>query len=329
MDADATWIDIETAPPDAPGIVRRRVLPASPRNLFLGVVYPSRRRMLILAVDGKALSDLRELPASPAVRTTAVDIGGGKTELRVELDAPEAVHVFAPFVNDVASCASAAPDDGGAVAALIERFGYWRRLLSGELAEGLGSEGAQGLWGELWVMRHVLHAVWGDEVVAAWTGADRDDNDFREGSSAVEVKTTRGDRPAIVRIASERQLDNAPGVRLFLVALAVDPHRQGAGESLPDMVDACRDLISGAHAGDLKDRLLAWGYSETHRQRYVDTRYTLRSATAYEVRPGFPRIIESDLLDGVGTVSYRLSLDACDQFQVDLPVELPSYLSRS
>jgi len=257
----------------------------------------------------------------------AVDVVDGVTELRVELAAPEALRVFTPFVDDVASCAAASPDDAGAVSALVERFGYWRRLLSGELVEGLGSDSAQGLWGELWIMRHLLHAVWRSEVVQSWTGPDRDDNDFRREDSAVEVKTMRGDRPAVVRITSERQLDNPAGIHLFLIALAVDPHRHGAGESLPDMVRGCRDMLDGAVLADFEDRLLTWGYSDAHWRRYEETRYALRAVTAYEVTSGFPRIVEGGLPDGVGSVSYRLSLDACRPFEVAMS-ELPQRLMR-
>lgn len=328
MDADAIWTELESEHPATPGILRRRVLPRSARNLFLGVAQPSRRRLFILVVRTSALAGVLDLPVTRAVRTAAVDVGDGLTEVRVELEAAEASAVFTPFVQDVATCVAATATDAEAVAALLQRFGYWSRLLSGELAEGLGADAAQGLWGELWVMRHVLHPAWGDEAVASWTGPDRDDNDFRRGSKAIEVKTMRGDRPEVVRITSERQLDNPNGTALFLVALSVDRHRHGAGESLPEMIAGCRDIIDGGFGGQLEDRLLAWGYSEAHQNRYEDTRYTLRSSSAFEVSAGFPRIVESALPDGVGSVSYRLALDACRSFQVDLSKQLPARLKE-
>jgi hypothetical protein len=328
MDVEAIWSDLAAERPSVAGIVRQRVLPRTGRDIFLAVVHPSLRPMLVLRVRPDALGSLGELPQTRAVRTTVVEIDDLATEIRVELEAPEAVKVFAPFVLDVASCVGESSDDAGAVRALLERFGHWRRLLSGEAAEGLGAEAAQGLWGELWSMRHLLHPAWGDDVVAAWTGPDRDDNDFRHHAVAIEVKTMRGDRPETVRINGERQLDHAQGVVLVLVALAVDVHRQGGGESLPAMVGACRSLVAGAPAADLEDRLLAWGYSEAHRARYEDTRYTLRGMAAFRVDEGFPRIIESDLRQGVGSVRYRVSLDACRAWQLDTDTQLAKILSE-
>lgn len=322
MDADAIWTELESGHPASPGIVRRRIVPGSARNLFLGVAQPSGSRLFILAVHASALTGVVDLPVTRAVRTAAIDVGDDHTEVRVELEAAEASDVFTPFVQDVAACVAATATDAEAVAALSQRFGYWSRLLSGELAEGLGADAAQGLWGELWVMRHILHPVWGDEAVSSWTGPDRDDNDFRRGSRAIEVKTMRGAHPEVVRITSERQLDNPLGTALFLVALSVDRHRHGAGESLPEMIAGCRDIIDDGYQGQLEDRLLAWGYSEAHRNNYEGTRYTIRSSSAFQVAGGFPRIIESALPVGVGSVSYRLALDACRSFELDVSTEL-------
>jgi hypothetical protein len=326
MDVAAIWAELAAERPSLPGIVRRRVLPESSRNIFLAVAHPALRPMLILRVSREALDGVTQLPRTTAVHTTLVETDDATTEVRVELDAAEAALVFAPFVADVAQWAGASSDDRAAVTALLERFGHWRRLLSGEAAEGLGADAAQGLWGELWSMRHLLQPAWGDDVVAAWTGPDRDDNDFRHHSLAVEVKTTRADRPETVRITGERQLDHPEGVVLLLVALAVDVHRHGAGESLPAMVDACRALVGGAVLADLEDRLLAWGYSEAHRPLYEDSRYTLRGMAAFRVGPGFPRIVESTIPQGVGSVRYRLSLDACRDWQLGTD-ELPLLLS--
>jgi hypothetical protein len=322
MHADEIWRDLTAERPAAPGVVRRRVLPASDRDIFLAVVHPSRHPMLILRVDRTALKALTVVPSTRAVQTQIVDIDDAVSEIRVQLIAPEASRVFAPFVEDVAACVAARPDDGSAVDSLVDRFEHWRRLLSGAGAEGLGAEAAQGLWGELWVLRHLLHPVWSDDVVDAWTGPDRDDNDFRHHKAAVEVKTTRADNPETVRVDSERQLDNPAGTTLILIALSVDAHRHGAGESLPAMVDACRALIGHRKGPAFQDRLLAWGYTDTDRTQYDDRHYTLRSLEVFKVDDGFPRITESLLPTGIGSVNYRLALDACRSWLIDPTTQL-------
>jgi len=327
MHAEVTWRELAAERPAAPGVVRRRVLPRSDRNIFLGVAHPTKHPMLILRVDKPALSALADVPSTRAVQTQIVDIDDAVSEIRVHLEAPEAIRVFAPFVEDVAACFAAQTDDSSAVDSFVARFGHWRRLLSGATAGGLGTEAAQGLWGELWVLRHLLHPAWSDDVVDAWTGPDRDDNDFRHRKVAIEVKTTRADNPETVRIDSERQLDSPPGTDLVLIALAVDAHRHGAGESLPAMVDACRALVRPPKGDAFEDRLLAWGYSDADRAHYNDRNYRLRSLDIFEVGTGFPRVVESLLPTGVGSVSYRLALDACRSWQIDPDTQLPPLLN--
>jgi hypothetical protein len=93
------------------------------------------------------------------------------------------------------------------------------------------------------------------------------------------------------------------------------------------MVDGCRSLIGQHKAAPFQDRLLAWGYSDTDRPHYEDRHYTLRSLDAFRVVEDFPRIVESQLPTGVGSVNYRLALDACRGWQLDPTTQLPPLLN--
>jgi hypothetical protein len=318
MDLEKVWSDIESKAPPGPGIVLRRIMPEGQRDLSVGTSFPNGHRMLILKVDRETVDSSDNLPSSRAVQSVVLADGDNKVDVRIELLARDARDVFTVFITNVAAATLEADTDADAVRVLIERFHYWRRLLSGEALDGLGDDGAQGLWGELWVMRYLLFPIWGRQVVDSWTGPSMDDVDFRLRESTTEVKTLRGDRPAVARITSERQLDPASGTNLVLIALLVNRHRHGTGESLPEMVDACLDLVQGTDKTELEDRLAEWGYLEIQRQRYADTRYSIREVRAFHVKPGFPCITESTLPEGIGKVSYSLSLDACQHWRIEL-----------
>jgi hypothetical protein len=197
------------------------------------------------------------------------------------------------------------------------RFGHWKRLLSGAALEGLGPNESQALWGELWVMRNLLHPRIGSAAVTGWTGPERADRDFLFGDVAVEVKTTRGDRPAVATITSERQLDSSALGTLLLVALGVEVIPGGLGETLNEMVDQLRSIVGPSMRAELDDRLHAYGYADVHREKYSVTRYALREMRLYAVEEGFPRITEASLPPGVGRVTYQLALDACDPWRID------------
>ena len=44
--------------------------------------------------------------------------------------------------------------------------------------------------------------------------------------------------------------------------------------------------------------------------------YALRNADWFDVRDGFPRLVESDLPVGVGDVGYALALSACEDYRL-------------
>lgn len=317
IDALAVWDELIASAPGQPGVVKRRLLPTSERDIFLAVAHPSHERLLILSVVPSASGIAGVLPSTRGVRTSVIPIDESKCEIRVALAAPEMLRVFATFVEDVATSAAAETSDDGAVRAFATRFAHWRRLLAGEPRGGLSRDEAQGLWGELWVLEHALHSAWDDAVVDAWTGCDKDAKDFRRGDVTIEVKTTRADAPHAVRINGERQLeDPGGGVALLLAILDVEGHLDGAGTTLNEAVGAVRQLISGPALTGFDEKLAAYGYVDADSDLYESRRYVLRNILWHKVEEGFPRLTSHDLPDGVGRITYLLSMDAAAPWQI-------------
>jgi hypothetical protein len=311
------WLELEAQHPEAAGIVRRRIKEDSDRNVFVAVSHPSLQRMLILSVIPEALTNVSELPNTRALRTTAEpSLTAGLVDLRITLLSDEMDRVFSPFVDDVANAVAATSSDLAAVRALLDRFEHWRRLLTGEGSEGLGRQAAQGLYGELWCLRHLAFEALGSDAVATWVGPGREDIDFQHGDVAFEVKTTIRDNPPTVEIRSERQLPPGRFARLFLVGLSLDALQAGSGQSLNNLVDEIRSCVSGSAAAlVLHDKLLEYGYADVHRYRYDVPLYYLRELRVYLVGEGFPRITEQDLPVGIGRVTYTLALTACEPWR--------------
>jgi hypothetical protein len=249
------------------------------------------------------------------------------TEIRIALRSAEMLRVFGPFADNVASAIAEEQTDEGAVAALVGRYTHWRRLFAGEPAGGLGRDDALGLWGEIWVLRHVLHPIWGRACVAAWTGYEPDNKDFRRGRLTVETKTTGSDTPLMVRINGARQLDLGDSDTLLLAVLEVETHREGSGETLVETVQDARAVLDPAAVEQLDLRLDVRGYHDSEAELYASVRYSLRKERWYDVQGEFPRITPSDLRDGVGALRYALSVDACTPWHID-EVQRNSVLRR-
>jgi hypothetical protein len=63
-----------------------------------------------------------------------------------------------------------------------------------------------------------------------------------------------------------------------------------------------------------EERLLSAGYLD--RDEYKSFLYSLGEIRQYEVRDGFPRIMRSQLSNGIGSVKYEVELADCQPFEI-------------
>lgn len=308
------WAAMSSDPATPVGMLRRRILADQPRDLFVGLTQPELRRVLILSVDTGAIGATPAPRGTRAVSCTLHHNDDGRSEFLLTLEVKDISDVFATFADDVADAVSRQPDDAAAVSALLDRFEVWRELLSGRGPTGLTGSDAQGLWAELWVMEYFLHPAWGSGTASCWTASAGDDKDFRRSYLSVEVKSTTRKAPVTVDISNEYQLDTVGDETLILAVVELSSSETGAGESLPERVDACRATLGPADAAVMADHLQERGYDD---ETVTGDRYVLRACTWYQVEPGFPRLIASDLPEGVGALSYRITLDVCQPWHID------------
>ena len=321
-DLGTLWKAIDEDPaPD--GLIRRRVDPESPYDLFLIEARPSRIRSFRAEFREEPGTLWRSLEAMKGIECRVV-LGPDSTAIDVVETDGRYHEVFNALVGELLDglrrfAAVQDADKGVALDFLAGRIIRWRNCF--KLApEGMGTERQLGLFGELWVLQSLMdNGIPALESVAGWKGPDRAPQDFQLRGSSVEVKASRQAKPVSVRISSERQLDHSADGPLFLVHCAVDVRSDGSGVSLPAFVERLRDLVGRqSDAGILlDDSLMTYGYLDVHAPRYVSA-YNVRYVDCFEVSDSFPRIRESDLDEGIGEVSYSLALSACEPHRVDL-----------
>ena len=101
----------------------------------------------------------------------------------------------------------------------------------------------------------------------------------------------------------------------------VPPSGNAPGQSLSALMAEVRSQLAD-DAGTLSifnDHLFDRGWLDMYASRYEGRRWTVRGEHTFQVRPGFPRIVESELEVGVGDVNYAVSLAACSPFSVTVP----------
>lgn len=305
--------DIAAGTTAASGWVLRLVQPKPKTPLLAAIELASRRRAVLLRLQGASLPPRRSWPRCKGLEPTYLKIDGDE-HFGVVLKEQRYVDVFGALAEDLFRRVSEAPAPADQARAFFGQLSRWQKFLSAS-TEGLSDEQQRGLWGELRYLRERLLPVLGPQAVVGWKGPEHACQDFQFERGAIEVKTTLATQPQVVRIANERQLDESVWPMLILHVIALDV-REGGGETLPSMIASLRSKLAAdpVAADQFEDRLLLAGYLEAHSGRYFERGYFVRSETNLHVRRGFPMLTEQNLPAGVGDVSYGLAIAACTAF---------------
>ena len=316
---ESLWRELEAGDHDT-GLSWRRIHPESEQDLRLAFDATSNTRRLVYARSW-AQDQAQLVPES----TKSIGVTGrrdvaGTESITVTLLDSSLADIFNVLVADVASAVAEAEGPAEGIVALNSRLGRWQQLLARVREGGLTPAEQRGLFGELHVLNELLvPALGASGGLQCWTGPLAANQDFQGENWAIEVKSTIAKQPQGFIVNNERELDGTGVDELLLLHTSLDERRGGTGQTLNDLIDELRDRFAGIADLNLFNRLLiSAGYFEEHREKYDATSYTVRLQTYFEVRDGFPRIVESDLLPGVGDTEYKVDLVACDPFKIDL-----------
>jgi Putative PD-(D/E)XK family member, (DUF4420) len=295
------------------GWLLRLAQPSVSCPIFVGLELSSRRRAVLLSLPSIAMPSRSLWPRSKGLEPLAIAIEG-KSHFGVRLKESRFADVFSALVADLVRRVMDATRPEEQVRAFLGQLGRWQRFLSASF-DGLSEEAQRGLWGELFFLRQQLLPRLGVAAVTGWKGGERAHQDFQFERGAIEVKSTLAKKPQVVRITSERQLDESSWPLLILNVIMLDVRERG-GESLPALISSLRSkLVADATAEEqFEEQLLLSGYLETHATRYADKGYVVRSQKVLHVHHGFPRLVEKDLPEGLGNVEYGLAIAACEAF---------------
>lgn len=185
-----------------------------------------------------------------------------------------------------------------------------------ELLRGLGRLTDQeevGLFGELFVLDHLLGHVSEADAVEAWRGAASEEHDFGFVQDDVEVKTTIAESRRHW-VGTVTQLAPTQQRPLWVLSIQVTTAGLG-GLTLPELIAGIRHkLVDGAVRHQFEARLADVRWSDDQVALY-GRRFRLRSdPAAYRVGPGFPAITTSALaaaglpVERIASVAYLIDL---------------------
>ena len=321
MDLPGVWALLENEKSGRHGIVTRRINPKAPCDVRLGIEKPSNAKLLIVRVLSRTLrSDVREFSSAgiEVLTPTLPPADSERSDIAIKLADGRYSDLFSTLVEDFIRHLSSCTSEAHTGPALLARLRRWQELLKRLGPEGLSQDAQTGLFAEIWFLReYLLPALDASRTVSFWTGPEAANQDFQLGKLAFEVKSSVGQQHQKMAIASERQLDDTGLKALVIFFVSLDA-RPGPEMTLKKLVQNVRDILSAKPgAAELFDaKLLACGYIEAQSHLYDRVSYTIRNSAFFRVAGRFPRVIERDLLPGVGDVGYSIQVSACADFMI-------------
>jgi len=283
---------------------QRRVDATHPLDLYADFDPPHRPGLVVF-------SQARP-PDAPVLRAIGIERRqreDGRWSLRIFLEEPQLLPVFAELCRDIIEFTRTGVDPERAGGPVLSRIERWRNLMQARSA-GLSRSELRGLIGELLVLEtHVLPAFGPDEAAIAWTGPLGTDQDFRLPNGArIEVKALDPDADR-VRINGLGQLDGR-GDPVQLAVVRMDD----TGRDAADAITAAR-LIARLRANFAEapaalqgfDVLLQFaGWDDASDPGAVAVR--LERIDRHDIDASFPRLTAANVPNGVVDASYVIVL---------------------
>lgn len=309
----AAWTKLRSEVYSTPGVYERRIYGSSGHSVFAAIRRPGNLPLIQFRLASVYELPLIELRGVALRNETTLK---GATNVQVELLNAGFEEVFISLAADIVSKVLSSASEADAVVTLIRRLEHWQRFLQVVGPQGLSVEQQVGLFGELIFLQSLLQANGpAGIIVSSWRGPSAANHDFICGDRSVEVKTTISNDWDSVRISNEHQLDSDGLLTLVLLHLCLQA-REGAGRTLPALIEEIRLLLPPELDPVFTDLLADAGYLDTQQQLYQARGYTEKCRSYYHVCDGFPRIIPKDLQAGLSQVKYRVSLSGCDEFSM-------------
>jgi hypothetical protein len=297
----------------------RRVDHAHPLNLFwakdhfgsyLLVIevgsFPEHREMEMPSLEGIELRQLIEEEDSNSDRLVLL--------LREQSN----WQLFYALCSDIISATKSIDQVEKAPEIILGRLVRWQEFLKNKRERLLSEEKIKGLIGELIFFREQLIPKFGpQDALTFWQGPLGHPQDFSVNDTAVEIKAQSGVTAPNIKISSVDQLNTQlDKLYLHVVTLGKSTPDDKRSINLPNLVSDLRFKMQSHSLKayiDLNDLLLNYGYVDL--EDYEKYNYILSSQSTFEVKDGFPRVCENDLLPGITHLTYSISLHSCEGFE--------------
>ncbi len=264
---------------------------------------------------------------SELFRSQHVKVQGIKSELRfidtsktlgmvVSLEKHVDQDLFFAMCQTLITVLREVTDSATGLSVALVQIKRWKAFMAGRKRGLLSAEEVRGLFGELTFLQQMLDQCSTEaDALTSWEGPESIQQDFILGNMAVEVKTLSGRERNSIRISSEDQLESLNDklfLKVFRISVMPDSDR---AMSLNGLVRLIADRLSDHTTLEMfYDKLAKAGYVEL--TEYDNPRFIVSEERLYGVGDSFPKLIRSELPEGVSNVHYGIDLERIKTFLV-------------
>lgn len=313
-----------SASTDEPGWRAIGINPAGACLLKAGRRFPGNEEALIVGFSTATIGAAERLPDGQGFTVERVDLDGdNRTWIAITRRASGGSELFSAMACDIAGTLDkeAGLDEPSLLRLFLGRVRAWQEFMR-KGGQPLSAESEIGLAGELTALAAMVdEGLTTASAVNAWVGCLDGLRDFEIGTGGIEVKSTLSAVGFPARVGSLEQLDDTPRQPLFVAGVRL--RQSAAGKSLPDFVEATRDIVRGDPEAErlLSERLVAAGYFDAQTDNY-SRRFVVVNIVVIEVGPGFPRLTPTTVPNGVTRASYEIDLERTSRADIGIAAAL-------
>lgn len=254
----------------------------------------------------------RSVKGTSAIEVSQYENQKYKT-IRFSLTDEEISGLFYTFCDDLIEQTRSLKDESEGYNAIVLRFHQWKKLFVSSKKDFLSESQIIGLIGELLFLKEHLSKRTGlSEALRSWSAQELTHKDFSYNDTWTEVKTIKRSSQT-VKIASLEQLDSKDEGELAVYALEkMSPEYRGI--TLNKLIMDIRNMF---YDNDDKDSFMAkvalQGYE--YHNYYDDFVYEKIYFRSFRVSEHFPKLVPSDMPEGVVKAMYEIDLNKLGDFE--------------
>jgi len=257
------------------------------------------------------------IPNAKIPKLHGIDISIGKYErnnqLIFALETKEYRDIFYTLCMDLISSTKKLHDEEYAVTTVLYRLDKWQHFLKNR-RKIIDKRQLKGLAGELLFLKnYLLEKHNAEDTLGFWKAPLQSVHDFEFDNFSVEVKTKSSVNS--IHISSYEQLfSELDHLLLYIATLNDSTLKTPKAFNIYTLIDDIKKAISDTALEErFESLLIQYGFMEL--EEYRDYWFLFISDEFYEVKEGFPRII--NLPEGVENLTYRVNLEKCKAFKAD------------